>query len=97
VFVRGYPTLSAHQKPTEVNRAGPGGKLAYSLSELSDMGIVSRTRAYVENRSGRLIFRKMGRRTIILHADLIDWLQHLPRKDANSRAEDALANEENLD
>jgi hypothetical protein len=83
--------LGAHQNARELNPLGPSGKPAYSLADLDEMGIVSRTQAYVENREGRLVFRKVGRKTIVLHEDLANWLQNLPRKDAISEPHKARA------
>jgi hypothetical protein len=78
--------MGAHQKATEFSLLGPSAKPAYSLSDLNEMGIMSRTQAYVENREGRLVFRKVGRKTIVLHEDLVNWLQSLPRKAAISES-----------
>jgi hypothetical protein len=72
--------LAARQGTTELNLVGPSAKLAYTLGDLSDLGIISRTQAYVENREGRLAFRKVGRKTIVLHEDLLQWLRSLPQK-----------------
>jgi hypothetical protein len=77
--------LGAHQSTTELNPLGRSAKPAYSLADLDEMGILSRTQAYVENREGRLVFRKVGRKTIVLHDELVSWLQNLPRKDAISQ------------
>jgi hypothetical protein len=76
--------LGIHKKTTELSLLGPSTKSAYSLRNLDEMGLMSRTQAYLENREGRLVFRKIGRKTIVLHEDLIDWLHNLPRKDAIS-------------
>jgi len=37
------------------------------------------TKAYEEIKAGRLVARKVGRRTIILDEDLKAWLDALPR------------------
>jgi hypothetical protein len=78
--------LGTHQNTSEFIRPGPPAKPAYRLADLCEMGIMSRTQAYVENREGRLVFRKIGRKTIVLHEDLVNWLQNLPRKNAISEA-----------
>jgi hypothetical protein len=78
--------LGIHQKTMDRTLPGPPAKPAYSLTDLCEMGIMSRTQAYVENREGRLIFRKIGRKTIVLHEDLVNWLQNLPLKNAISEA-----------
>jgi hypothetical protein len=42
----------------------------------------SRTGLYEANRRGEIIFRKCGRRTIVLEEDLVAFLRSLPRKDS---------------
>jgi len=86
VSARRQPTLDIHQKTTELTLLGPFAKPVYSLADLCEMRIMSRTQAYVENREGRLIFRKIGRKTIVLHEDLVNWLQNLPRKEEISES-----------
>lgn len=68
-------------------------RLAYSISRLVRESDVSRSLIYEEIASGRLIARKIGRRTIVRRADALAWLRSLPRL---SRAEhDLAANPEN--
>ena len=74
------------QKSRQDNLLGSSGKPAYTLGDLDEMGIMSRTQAYVENREGRLIFRKIGRKTIVLHDDLMDFLRNLPQKQSISES-----------
>jgi hypothetical protein len=50
---------------------------------------VSRSKIYQDIASGRLIARKHGRRTIILHTDLVKYLESLPKADARREAEAA--------
>lgn len=53
-------------------------KLAYFVDELQALGGPSRTTAFSEIKAGRLRARRSGRRTIILHRDLVDWFEALP-------------------
>jgi hypothetical protein len=76
--------LGVHQKQNDSDVQRASAKPAYSIADLGEMGILSRTQAYVENRAGRLVLRKIGRKTIVLHDDLMTWLQNLPRKTAIS-------------
>ena len=65
----------------EPDLLGPSAKPAYTIGDLDKMGFLSRTQAYLENRAGRLVFRKVGRKTIVLHQDLVEWLRNLPLKE----------------
>ena len=51
--------------------------LAYTIEELCLVAKVGRTAVYKEIAAGRLIARKVGRRTIILHSDSQSWLANL--------------------
>lgn len=53
-------------------------KVAYSISELTAVVPVCRTRIYEELKIGRLKARKSGKRTLILADDLTEWLRVLP-------------------
>lgn len=53
-------------------------KLAYTIDEASKMSGIGRTSLYAEIRSGRLAARKMGRRTVIAHSDLVAFVAQLP-------------------
>lgn len=53
---------------------------AVSIPEAVRLTGVGRTRLYTEMGSGRLRYRKCGRRTLILIEDLRDWLLALPKK-----------------
>ena len=73
--------MGTREKAPEINHLlAASAKPAYSLADLDEMGILSRTQAYMENRKGRLVFRKIGRRTVILHDELVQYLQNLPLK-----------------
>ena len=54
-------------------------RLAYSISRLAKESDVSRSMIYEEIAAGRLIARKIGRRTIVRRADALAWLRSLPR------------------
>jgi hypothetical protein len=54
-------------------------KLAYSISELSEMSSVGRSFLYEEINAGRLIVTKAGRRSILLHGGALAWLSNLPK------------------
>jgi hypothetical protein len=53
-------------------------QLAYTISDVEKRACVGRTLIYSEIAAGRLKARKVGRRTVILSADLIAWLKALP-------------------
>lgn len=53
-------------------------KVAYCLAEVVRMTGLGRTSLYAEIKTGRLVARKLGRRTVILSADLEDFLRTLP-------------------
>ncbi len=59
----------------------PGCKLAYSIGGSCEVSAVGRTKTYEAIGSGALIARKVGRRTVILHKDLENWLNGLPVAD----------------
>ena len=52
--------------------------LGLTVPEAAKVAGVGRSTVYEELASGRLKARKLGRRTIILEADLRDWLAALP-------------------
>ena len=51
---------------------------AMSVGEFCKWACIGRTKAYAEAKAGRLIFRKIGAKTIILRADAEGWLRSLP-------------------
>jgi hypothetical protein len=53
-------------------------QLAYTISDVEKRACIGRTLIYSEIASGRLKARKIGRRTVILNADLLTWLKALP-------------------
>ena len=52
--------------------------LAHSVSEACSIACAGRTSIYEAIQCGALRAIKRGRRTLILHADLLSWLQSLP-------------------
>jgi hypothetical protein len=54
-------------------------KLAYSITELTQVAGVGRSFLYDEVKAGRLIVRKAGRRSLILAEDATAWLASLPK------------------
>jgi len=54
-------------------------RIAYSISRLAKESDISRSMIYEEMAGGRLIARKIGRRTIVRRADALAWLRSLPR------------------
>lgn len=57
--------------------------LVYSVSEACKCAKISRTVLYEVIKSGALIARKRGKRTLILHDDLCRYLQSLPTFNSN--------------
>ncbi len=58
-------------------------KQAYSVDEAVIQSGIKRVKLYSEIKSGRLISRKCGSRTLILAKDLQDWLNSLPTSNQN--------------
>ncbi|MEP2757498.1 MAG: DNA-binding protein [Hyphomicrobiales bacterium] len=54
-------------------------KRGHTIRELKEAGIMGATKAYEEINTGRLIARKVGRKTVILEPDLQAWLDALPK------------------
>lgn len=52
--------------------------LAFTIAQAAKLAGVGRSTLYSELGAGKLIARKMGRRTIILAVDLSQWLSQLP-------------------
>jgi excisionase family DNA binding protein len=54
-------------------------KVAFSISEVCAQTGIGRDGIYKAIQDGRLVARKLGRRTVILDSDLHEFLQALPR------------------
>jgi Helix-turn-helix domain len=54
-------------------------RLAYSIERLAKESDISRSMIYEEITAGRLIARKVGRRTIVRRSDALRWLRSLPQ------------------
>lgn len=52
-------------------------KLAYSITEVGRLSGLGRSSIYKAIAEGNLVARKSGRRTVILAADLTEWLGSL--------------------
>jgi len=52
--------------------------LAYSIAEACAIARAGRTYLYGAIKSGQLVARKRGRRTVILSDDLRRWIESLP-------------------
>jgi excisionase family DNA binding protein len=62
----------------------PSNKLAYSISELSEMSGVGRSFLYEEIKAGRLTVTKAGRRSLVLRGDALAWLSSLPKLETSA-------------
>lgn len=56
----------------------PPERLAYSVSEFCGMAGISASAFYREVRAGRIIVRKMGRKSVVTQTDAQTWLASLP-------------------
>lgn len=64
-------------------------RIAFTIAEVAKAAGVGRTTVFEEIRHGRLVARKMGRRTIITADELDAWLKSLPpRSTAKMHAEE---------
>ncbi len=52
--------------------------LAYNIDEVCDVARAGRTAVYEAIGSGELRAVKRGRRTLVLAADLLSWIEKLP-------------------
>ena len=55
--------------------------LAHSVDEAAEVANLGRSFIYEEIRAGRLVARKAGSRTLILHPDLVNYLANLPTRE----------------
>jgi excisionase family DNA binding protein len=61
-----------------------GGRLAFSIMEVTASTGLGRDTVYKAIREGRLIARKFGRRTLITERDLRAFLDGLPKQHGGS-------------
>jgi hypothetical protein len=66
-------------------------KRAFSIPEVVEAASICRTTVFAEIAAGRLVARKLGRRTVVLASDLETWLEQLPSIDPNTRVSGKLA------
>lgn len=59
-------------------------KLAYSIPEFCDIASIGRSKVYEEIKSGNIIVRKFGKRTLILADEGRNYLESLPILVANN-------------
>ncbi|MCB2005481.1 MAG: hypothetical protein KDH93_10745 [Rhodoferax sp.] len=64
-------------------------KLAYTIPEAVKLGPFARTRLYELWRAGHIEFRKDGRKTVILHDELVRAANSLPVKRPSDEGADA--------
>ena len=64
--------------------ASAEARLGYSIDDVIEITSLGRSSVYEEIRLGRLRSRKLGRRTLILHDDLADWLASLPVREVEA-------------
>lgn len=53
--------------------------IGMSIDDLVAASGLGRTSIYAQILTGKLVARKCGKRTIILHSDAMAWLESLPR------------------
>jgi excisionase family DNA binding protein len=59
-------------------------RIAYSVDEAAQSAGIGLTKLRQEIREGRLVARKIGKRTVITATDLTAWALQLPRRRATS-------------
>jgi excisionase family DNA binding protein len=65
------------------------GRRAHSITETCSLTGLGRDTIYAAIRSGKLIARKLGRRTLITNDDLHQFLTGLPRASDHKQASNA--------
>jgi hypothetical protein len=55
-------------------------KIAYSVDDIVKLVGIGRSLLFEELAAGRILAKKIGRRTVILETDLSAWLKSLPEK-----------------
>jgi hypothetical protein len=75
---RDHSLVSTNETAREPQIEPIDGRLAFSIAELGKLTSLGRQSIYDAINSGRLIARKLGRRTVILRADATRWLASAP-------------------
>lgn len=74
------PSRAEQNRPqTATPTALASDKLVYSIKDVVKLANVSRTMLYKEISEGRLRAVKRGKRTLVIAADLRDWIAKWPR------------------
>lgn len=60
-------------------------RIAYSVNEAAKAAGIGLTKLREEIRAGRLVARKLGKRTLVNSQDLLTWSENLPRIDSVRR------------
>jgi hypothetical protein len=71
------------QEISEAEQQRRARQRAMSIPAFCERYGIRRTKTYAEIRSGRLLARKAGKRTIITEDDAEDWLRRLPVVEPN--------------
>jgi hypothetical protein len=69
-------------------------RLAYSIERLAKESDISRSMIYEEITAGRLIARKIGRRTVVRRSDALRWLRLLPPLGGHDQSNEATNDED---
>lgn len=72
----------SHNSFVSANSNGADFSAAMSISDFCQRYSIGRTMAYEEHRRGRLAFRKVGARSIILASEAERWAASLPEAKA---------------
>lgn len=56
-------------------------RLAYSIAEAARIAGIGKSTFYADIANKHVPIRKVGRRSLVLHADLIAWLYALPSEE----------------
>jgi excisionase family DNA binding protein len=72
------PKIPAEQVSPYNGGANHFGRIAHSIEDVARVTSCGRTIIYEEIKAGRLMARKLGRRTVVLDSDLQAWLANLP-------------------
>ena len=71
---------------SELQIPGREGRFAYSINEVCASTNLGRDAVYRAISAGQLVARKLGRRTLITHDDLRQFLAGLPRAGGREQA-----------